>query len=127
MAKKICNYPGCNELVEMKDRYCTAHRIEKKEAVKQKNRRYDEKLRNKKHDKFYHSKAWKSVRDMAMKQTGGLCVECLKLGMTVKADVVDHIIPLEKDYSLRLNLTNLQPLCHSHHNKKTINERGGRV
>ncbi len=127
MAKKICNHPGCNEIVDMKERYCEAHKKQNKEVIKQKNRLYDKKIRNKKHDKFYHSKSWRATRDIAMRQAGGLCVECLKFGMMVKADVVDHILPLEKDYSKRLNLENLQPLCYTHHNKKTIKEIRGQV
>jgi 5-methylcytosine-specific restriction protein A len=42
--------------------------------------------------------------------------------MTVDADVVDHIIPIEVDWSKRLDKSNLQPLCHSCHAKKTADD-----
>ncbi|MFS1513957.1 HNH endonuclease [Chengkuizengella sp. SCS-71B] len=36
--------------------------------------------------------------------------------------MVDHITPIKEDWSLRLDLCNLQSLCHCCHNKKTAEE-----
>ena len=114
----------------MSERYCAAHVIVKQEHDAIRNKHYDKNLRNKSHDKFYHSKAWKIVREVVMMKHGGLCQKCYEKDMTVKADVVDHIIPLEKDYDSRLKYDNLQPLCHQCHNQKTqqdLKQQGGRV
>ncbi|MGG4439261.1 HNH endonuclease [Brevibacillus fortis] len=46
-----------------------------------------------------------------------------------QADVVDHIKPIGSYWDLRLRLENLRSLCHSHHTKKTAEDRrryGGR-
>ena len=38
--------------------------------------------------------------------------------------IVDHIVPLEIDYSLRLRYDNLQVLCNPCHNIKTQEDEG---
>ncbi|MFS1513428.1 HNH endonuclease [Chengkuizengella sp. SCS-71B] len=48
-----------------------------------------------------------------------LCQHCLKQKKITRSDMVDHITPIKEDWSLRLDLINLQSLCHSCHNKKT--------
>jgi len=127
MPKKICNAPGCNTLVSMKERYCKEH---SKELSSLSAKDYNKNRRNKEHQKFHNSKAWKELRKLVLSRSGGLCVICLKLDMQTKADVVDHIIPLTHDYSKRLKIENLQPLCHACHNRKTAEDLklyGGRV
>lgn len=119
MPKKICNSPRCNELVNMKQRYCAEHTAVEKEDTKTKSRIYDQEHRNKKHDKFYHSRDWKATRILVLSNSGGLCKHCLENDYITKADMVDHIIPLDIDYSKRLDRDNLQPLCNVCHNKKT--------
>jgi len=127
MPSKICNAPGCDELIPMSERYCSKHVVDHK---KETHKSYDASRRNKFHDQFYHSKQWKSIRDLVMFEHGGLCVQCARLDMTVPADVVDHIIPISVDWEQRLKRENLQPLCHNCHNKKTqhdIETYGGQV
>lgn len=49
-----------------------------------------------------------------------LCSMCQKLGRTVAATVVDHIVPHRGDQALFWNTTNWQPLCapcHDRHKK----------
>lgn len=122
MPKKICNAVGCNELISMKERYCSTHASDVKRAA---HKDYDKNRRNKTHHKFYNSLQWKTVREKIMTQYGGLCKQCSELGIDTPADVVDHIIPLTENWELRLKLSNLQPLCHNCHNKKTGKEDGG--
>jgi 5-methylcytosine-specific restriction protein A len=76
-----------------------------------------------KHSKFYQSKKWQRVRLFVLSSTGGLCAECLKKGLVVAGNIVDHKIPLAEDWSLRLDPDNLQPLCDSCHSKKTVHEQ----
>lgn len=106
-------------MVPMSERYCEAHR---RDAIKHKNEVYDHNHRNREHDRFYHSKEWKAVREQVIREHGGLCVKCDMVGIVCKSDVVDHIIPIEVDYSKRLDITNLQPLCHQHHAWKTADD-----
>ncbi|MBL4730773.1 MAG: HNH endonuclease [Sulfurimonas sp.] len=130
MPKKICNGCGCNELISMNEKYCNTHRIIDKQDMKIKNRNYDEKHRNKKHTKFYNSKEWRAIRTLVLSDAGGLCLYCLNNDYTAKANMVDHIVPIEIDWKKRLNRDNLQPLCYMCHNKKTgkdITLYGGRV
>lgn len=119
MPRKVCNTPGCNKLVPYNERYCDEHR---RDEVKRRNESYDNDRRDPRATRFYNSSAWKSVRDKVMRDAGGLCRSCQEHDMTVDADVVDHIIPIEVDWSKRLDKSNLQPLCHSCHAKKTADD-----
>ncbi|WP_426451230.1 HNH endonuclease signature motif containing protein (plasmid) [Staphylococcus xylosus] len=56
-----------------------------------------------------------------------LCQECLRNGLYTQADVVDHIVELRDGYSRRLDQSNLEPLCHDCHNKKTYREKQRRL
>jgi len=103
----------------MSERLCETH---KKSEIKNRNKTYDKYSRNKVHSKFYNSTEWRALRVKALEATGGLCTKCLELEIITTADVVDHITPIENDYSKRLDLTNLQPLCHSCHNRKTAED-----
>ena len=60
---------------------------------------------------FYLSQEWKELRYSVLKEQGGKCQLC---GRSRKDGVVlhvDHIIPLSKDWSKRLDKDNLQVLC----------------
>lgn len=47
------------------------------------------------------------------------CRECQKAGRTEVATDTDHIIPHRGNLELFWDRANWQPLCHSHHSKKT--------
>lgn len=108
-----CSKFGCGNLTIT--RYCKEH----KQEYTNNNRYYDKYQRNKKHDRFYHSKAWEKVRDLIKIRDKGLCQHCLKEKRLVVGMVVDHIIPLSIDWNRRLDEDNLQLLCDGCHNKKT--------
>ncbi len=76
-------------------------------------------------DEFYNSTAWRKVRASYVKQNP-FCVKCRDLGRATPVDVVDHIVEI-KDGGERLSYSNLQSLCHAHHNIKTSQARVGRV
>lgn len=62
-------------------------------------------------DKFYQSVAWKELRYIALKQSGGCCTLCGARASDGVSLHVDHIIPRSKDARLELDLDNLQILC----------------
>ncbi len=51
-----------------------------------------------------------------------LCRMCLDAGVTRAAALVDHIVPVVIDPSLRLEWSNLQSLCRLCHAKKTAED-----
>ena len=55
-----------------------------------------------------------------------LCVYCERMGKVTKADVVDHIVPLNGDMARLLDPTNLQSLCkRCHDSVKQSEEKQG--
>ena len=73
---------------------------------------------------FYHTEAWKRVRELALQRDMGMCRECmraLELGFGQKprrAVMVHHIQPLKERPDLALDLNNLESLCAKHHEEK---------
>lgn len=72
--------------------------------------------------KFYQSREWKELRELALIRDNYECVMCKAQGRVTtnkerKLDV-DHIISIEERPDLRLDLDNLQVLCVPHHNQK---------
>lgn len=107
--KRICNLHGLHS-----EKRCP-------KCNKQRNLTYDRYKRDQQSDKFYHSTAWKKVREIVLKSEP-MCRMC----KIKPATIVDHIIPIRKGGE-KLNLENLQPLCHQCHNIKTAAEREGWV
>ncbi|MGD6992159.1 HNH endonuclease [Sutcliffiella horikoshii] len=114
---KPCLKAGCHNLT--RDRYCPVHTHIQEERNKE-YRKNEPKRENK---TFYDSKEWKRARRLAIIRDRGLCVKCLARGKYTKFDVVDHRIEIKDDHSLRLELLNLQCLCHTCHNRKTQEEK----
>lgn len=71
--------------------------------------------------KFYQSTAWRKVRQLKLNQNP-LCEECEKHGMMTPAQMVDHIIPINKGGE-PLSMENLQSLCNRCHAVKTANDK----
>ena len=63
---------------------------------------------------LYNRKVWKQTR-LAVLQESPLCVRCMKLGRSIPATVVDHIIPHRGDETLFFDRDNLQSLCKPCH------------
>jgi 5-methylcytosine-specific restriction protein A len=53
-----------------------------------------------------------------------LCVECLKQGKLVPANIVNHIVPHKGDWQLFWDKSNWQALCKTCHDSKTAREDG---
>ncbi len=102
----LCNKPGCSTLT--RERYCANH--------KQEHNRYNRERTDKVYTDFYKTDEWKAIRELALARANYLCVRCRLKGIYKKADMVHHIVPIKKDWSKRLNLNNLEPLCDACHN-----------
>lgn len=117
---KICNKFGCNKLT--KDSYCKDHAHIHRQKELQRHKRYNAE-RDPVLVKFYNSKEWRMLREYVMAINYYLCIGCSKPDNPSIANVVDHIVPVLVDWSLRLDLNNCQPLCHDCHNKKTAEDK----
>jgi 5-methylcytosine-specific restriction enzyme A len=94
----------------------------KKERQKKYDKDYDRFKRDPKSTAFYKSREWKQVRLSALRRDKWMCRHCLKDKKAKPAAVVDHIIPIKVNWSLRLSLDNMQALCHKCHNLKTLKD-----
>lgn len=68
-----------------------------------------------KFDDFYNTKSWKRLRRQKFADAGGLCEECLRRGIVEQGKEVHHIVPLDEDWSRRLDYDNLILLCPDCH------------
>jgi 5-methylcytosine-specific restriction enzyme A len=68
---------------------------------------------------FYTTQEWKNLREYVLSKEP-FCRECSKNGRLKAATIVDHIIDIADAPELRLIETNLQPLCETCHNRKTM-------
>ena len=70
---------------------------------------------------FYKSKAWQNTRDTYAASVGGLCEQCLRVGMYSAGEIVHHKKELTPDNigdpSISLSWDNLELLCRSCHGK----------
>ena len=111
--KTACRAPRCRNLTH--NGYCGEHqhlvhwRAADSHRGTSKQRGYDQ--------------AWKRLRRSHLQQEP-LCQDCLKEGFVNGTNLeVDHIIPIGVRPDLRLEPSNLQTLCRSHHKRKTDRER----
>lgn len=110
-----CNKPGCGRLV--RGRYCDAHA---EQHIKTTIRARDDR-RGTPAERGYDA-AWAALSKRYRKQHP-LCEQHLARGQSVPVALVDHIVPIHVDWSLRLLEDNLQSLCESCHAAKTAEDR----
>lgn len=73
-------------------------------------------------DRFRNTKEWQDARNAARERDVNLCVVCRSLGeITTDGLSVHHIVPLEEEFALRVDMDNLITLCGMHHEEA---ERG---
>lgn len=115
---KECNKLGCYELT--RDTYCDKHMHIIEDRKRESSQYYDKYIRDEKSTKFYNSSNWKKLRELVMSKWFGRCADCYEYdNKLVQANVVDHVVPIKIDWSMRYDALNCRPLCHMHHNKKT--------
>lgn len=117
--KKICRHIGCTRLVELGETYCNLHKPDTKRSEANRQKLYDQSIRNKRDKKeraFYNSKRWKAAQKECMRMYGGLCLwNYYKDGLIIEATEVHHIEPIKERWDLRLDISNLVPLSHQAH------------
>ena len=69
-----------------------------------------------KYNQFYQSKEWQLLRNQKYYDANGLCEMCRAKGIIKRGKEVHHKIPIEEDWSKRLNYDNLILLCSDCHN-----------
>ena len=70
---------------------------------------------------FYQSAAWRKLRAVKLAQEP-MCEECAMLGRLTPAQMVDHIVPINKG-GAGLELDNLQSLCNARHARKSAKDK----
>ncbi len=118
-----CLKIGCHKLAKQPNKYCEDHQHIESEKKTERNRHYDSVQRNQRSRVFYNSPEWKATRKHRLIVDGGLCQECLRAGKIKPACHVHHIIELEEDWDKRLEVSNLESVCKSCHNKHKEGKR----
>ena len=70
---------------------------------------------------FYQSRRWRALRALKLAKDP-LCEECMQKGMLIPAQMVDHIVPINKG-GAPLDMNNLQSLCNHCHAVKTARDK----
>ncbi|WP_250455985.1 HNH endonuclease, partial [Clostridium tertium] len=117
MLKKICR---CGKVIPYSMKVCDECKskveLERKQNIKYyKQTTYE---RDSKYNKFYKSKEWNTVRQLAIVRDHALCKDCLDNNVITPYNTVHHIVPIKEDWSRRLDINNLICLCESCHQKR---------
>lgn len=70
---------------------------------------------------FYNSKHWRKLSKL-VRQEQPLCEVAKHFGLTIKADVTDHVIRVEEG-GAKLDRNNLMAMSHHYHNIKSGKEK----
>lgn len=70
---------------------------------------------------FYQSAAWRKLRRVKL-QRNPMCEECERRGRITPAQMVDHIVPINKG-GAPLDMYNLQSLCNACHARKSAKDK----
>jgi 5-methylcytosine-specific restriction protein A len=115
MRAKICNYPGCNELIPPSERYCPRHK-------KKQDKPFSSAIRF--NETLYHTTQWRKLRATILKEQPA-CFKCGISGSESKLEV-HHIIPPRGNEELFFdenNLVSVCPVCHKIITNKEIGKR----
>ena len=70
------------------------------------------------YQQFYNSREWRDLRNYKFAMADGLCENCKKNGIVRAAREIHHVIPIDEDWSKRLDYENLIALCPECHNSE---------
>lgn len=117
---KTCSWTGCNKIVREDVMYCNYHKNkydeEQKEKWKEYKRRRMHNEEQRKFQRFYSSKEWRMVRQLAISDTVSIdVIDYYKFNKITQGEIVHHIVEVSEDYDKRLNRDNLIYLTASNH------------
>jgi 5-methylcytosine-specific restriction endonuclease McrA len=117
MKKKICNYPGCNTLIDITERYCTEHKREPKGAEPYKNA-------ERSNASLYNTTRWRKLRSKILKEHPN----CFRCGISKNETrlEVHHVVEPRGNEELFFDETNLTAVCPPCHRILTNKEIWGR-
>jgi len=105
---KICNHPGCNELISHDKRYCEKHirapRVPFENAVRS-------------NDSLYNTTRWRKLRRKVLKENK----TCFNCGTNNNLEV-HHRVPPRGNEEAFYDECNLIPLCSQCHRVVTAHE-----
>lgn len=83
-----------------------------------------DRLSNMPSDPRYRGARWRKYRAtfFAISVDNNYCAHCARLGDTVPATILDHIVPVSKGGAFYPPFTGVQPLCFSCHQRKSAKE-----
>lgn len=113
----LCVAPSCKEIVRDGTSRCEKHKF----AAKQDKSKLRELRGGRRNSKVYDSSRWRRISDKKRTVTP-FCEMCDDIGVTVMADVCDHIVEIE-DGGAQYEWSNLMSMCHTCHNLKTAAEK----
>lgn len=123
MLKKICR---CGKVIPYSMKRCPECEVKAEEERKQHIRNYKINTyeRDSKYNKFYKSKEWNTVRQLAIVRDHALCKDCLDNNVITPYNTVHHIVPIKDNWNKRLDINNLICLCESCHQKRHSSMKG---
>lgn len=113
-SRKLCNAPGCNNIVEGGGSRCPQHTL----PTYTPKRHYDHHYYQGK--AIYKSARWARLR-AAQLQIEPFCRMCASFGISTPATVVDHVKEISQGID-PWDTSNFQSLCRSCHNVKSAKE-----
>ena len=113
-ALRPCRKAGCGNVTRDPSGYCEAHRGI---AVQAKERKASEAWHW-----MYRTHLWRDELRPGQLLREPFCRECAARGQRVRATVVDHVLPHRGSWRLFSDPGNLQSLCKSCHDAKTMRE-----
>lgn len=115
---KLCNHPGCKEIISNDHSRCSKHQI-----VQQPKRYLEHQflLIDGRRQYLYTSNKWRKLSKRHKKEFP-CCKRCLDRDVVTPVDISDHIVPVEVAPEKAFDWQNIQSLCLSCHNVKTSDD-----
>lgn len=117
--KKFCAKPGCNNLCEIGQGYCSEHTYLVVELNAERSKQYDKNVRrrrDKQYTEFYHSPEWIRTREFILNKYDRFNLYAYYTShQIIVASTVHHIIEIKENWNLRLDIKNLIPLSDKSH------------
>jgi hypothetical protein len=117
LLKKICNYRGCNELIDLGNKYCEKHSNTKRDYSSNR-----QNFRQRGYDTRYDKVS------AIHKKEHPLCETCSKVKRVTPVEITHHIIPTQLCKAigredLIIDMNNMTSRCRQCHGKEERNDQ----